>query len=168
MAGCEGTLDGFADLVSRLVHVAKAMGLVDHDEVPFRLGQIRLLGTGELIGTDDDLRLLKWIQIAGTNGVLEGPRFKNGGRKEELVGELLAPLLAEVRGTDDEQPSPSLGPALRQEDACFNRLAQPHFICKDRSFGERRAECEECGLNLVGIKSHLSVGEGAGQLLDRI
>ena len=90
------------------------MGLVDDDQVPFRLRQIRLFGAGELVGTDDEPRLLKRVEIARTNGLLEGLRFKDGGGKEELVGQLLTPLLAKVRGTDDEQPPPSLGPSLRE------------------------------------------------------
>lgn len=98
----EGSLDGFADLVAGFVDVAEAVGLVDDDQVPLGLRQIRLFGAGELVGADDDPRMLERVQIARTNGLLEGLRFQDGGGKEELVGELLAPLLSEVRRTDDE------------------------------------------------------------------
>ena len=35
-------------LSAGLVDITEAMGLVDNDQVPFRLGHIRLLGAGEL------------------------------------------------------------------------------------------------------------------------
>ena len=51
--------------------------------------------------------------------------------KVELVLQFLVPLLAQVGRHDDEDTAPALGPALRDDEAGLDRLAQTHLIGQD-------------------------------------
>lgn len=70
------------------------MRFVDNHKIPSSLAQIRLFESAELERADDDLRLLQWVQVAGTDNLIEGLRFKNCRWDKKLVSELLTPLHA--------------------------------------------------------------------------
>ena len=126
------------------------MGFVDDDEVPRDGGDLGGLGAGELVRADDDLIVLE----EGRRRRLPREfavalRFDDDGGDEELLGEFLAPLLAERRGRDDEDAPLLLGPELARDDAGLDGLAKAHFVGEDGPSRERRAEGEERGVHLV-------------------
>ena len=61
---CEGTFDGISDLVCWLVNIAESMSFINDGEVPCDLTDVRLFGTGELVGADDDLGTVKWPSLS--------------------------------------------------------------------------------------------------------
>ena len=54
--------------------------------------------------------------------------------QEELFVHFLVPLLAEVRGRDDEDAPPPFRPLLRDDQPGFDGLSQSHFIREQRAF----------------------------------
>lgn len=161
-------LDRQGDLARRLVDIAKAVRFIDDDEVPCRLLHVRLLRTRKLVGADDDGRLLKWIQVPASNRFIETLRFENDRGKVELLVEFLTPLLAQVGGYDDKQVPLSLGPFLRNEQPCLDRLPKPNLICEDCALRERTAKREERCFDLVWVQVDLRVRENGRQLLDTV
>ena len=57
----KSTFDRISDFVCGLVDIAEPMRFVDNDKVPFRLLNVGLLRTRELVRADDDGLLLKWV-----------------------------------------------------------------------------------------------------------
>src|SRR5690349_11970367 len=103
------------------------MRFINYSEVPCDLTDVRLFGTGELVGADDDLGAVKWVQIPCSNLLVEGLGLQNHRGQEEFVRKLLMPLLAKAGGYDDENLPFALSPSLGQENPSLNRLSQPNF-----------------------------------------
>ncbi len=105
--GGDGLLDGVGDFVGGLIDVAEAVGFVDDDEVPAGLADVGLHFSGELIGANDDRVLMEGIEVAGSEGVVEGAGFQDRRGKEELVGEFLkVKLLLFSKKSRSFKPSP--------------------------------------------------------------
>src|SRR5262249_52741573 len=73
------------------------------------------------------------------------------GRKRELVVKLLAPLFAQRGGHDQQDAALAFGPALRNDEAGFDGLAQADLIGKQYTLGKRRGEREQGGVYLMRI-----------------
>ena len=83
----------------------------------------------------------------------------------ELVLQLLMPLLAQVRGNNDQNPAPPLRPALRDHQARLNGLAEAHFVGKDDAARKWVAAGEEGGIDLVRVEVDLGIDQRRGQRL---
>ena len=90
------------------------MRLVDHDQIPFRHHELVTLTSRELEGTDHDRGLLEGAKDTLLAQAVIGAAFEDNGREEELLGQLLRPLFAEVRWADDENATLPFGPFLGQ------------------------------------------------------
>lgn len=101
--GClaERQLEGVGDNVGRLLHVAKAVGFVNDDQIPRHAIDVTGLGVSELAGADDDIVAFKELEFPLADGGVVGLGLKDATGEKELVGEFLLPLLAEIRGGDD-------------------------------------------------------------------
>ena len=133
-----GLLDGVGDVVRRFVDVSQTVGFVDDHQIPRDLANVGLLASGKLIRAKTQSRSGKWIEVAGADGLVEGPRLHDRGRQKKLVGKFLAPLFAQVGGQDHEKFAPSLSPLLSKQEAGFDRLPQPDFVGQ----GLRRAKTD--------------------------
>jgi hypothetical protein len=147
-----------ADLVVGLIYVAEPVRFIDDHQVPGRLANVRLPGAGELVRANHNAVALKGIQVPGADRLIECAGLKNGGGQEELVGEFLAPLLAEVRGTYYQEAVFALGPLLGEQDASLDRLSQADLIGEDCSLRERRAKSKQRRLDLVRVQVNLCIG----------
>ena len=70
--------------------------------------------------------------------------------------------------TVDENATPALRPFLGQHESRFNGLSQTNLIRKQRALRQRGLECEESGIDLVGIQIDLCIRERRRELLDAI
>ena len=105
------------------------MRLVDHHQIPSDSLDLSCLTFGELIGTDDDFRRLKWPKLPMFHGGVVGLGLKDAAGKKEFFGKLLKPLLAEVGRGDDKDTPPAFGPFLRKDETGFDGFAQPDLVC---------------------------------------
>jgi len=78
----------------------------------------------------------------------------------ELVLQLLVPLFAQVGRDHDKNLAASLGPALRDDQPCFNGFAEPHFVSEEHATRERIAAGEEGSIDLMRIKIDLRIDQG--------
>jgi len=103
---------------------------IDDDEIPGRGDDVIGLVSSEVVGADDEVGLVGLERIAGARlGCLfVGTGFENGGGEEEFFCQFLVPLLAKVRGRDDEDTAFALGPALGEEDTGFDGLAETDLV----------------------------------------
>ena len=161
-------LDGVGNLVRGLVHVAEPVGFVDDHQIPACLADVRLHLPGEMVRTDNDGVLLERIEVAGPDGVVEGPGFQDGRWQEELVGQFLAPLLPQVGRHDDQDATLAFRPALVDQEPGLDGFPQPDFVGQDGAAGKRVAEGEECRLDLVRIEIDLGIGQDRRQLLNAV
>ena len=81
------------------------------------------------------------------------PRIKNRRRDQELLVQLLLPLLAKTRWGDDEDVAPPLSPILRDDDACLDGLSETDFIGEDRPLAYPRLSQFDDRLYPLGIAS---------------
>ena len=110
------------------------MRLVDHHQIPGKSPDLLSLALGELIGTDDDFRRLKWPKLSLFHGGVVGLGLKNAAGKKEFFGKLLKPLLAKVGRGDDKDAPPAFGPFLRKDETGFDGFAQPNLVCQQGPF----------------------------------
>jgi len=140
------------------MNVPQAVRFIDHNHVPWDLCDSSRLGGGEVVRADDGLILL----IERVTAILLQPSdnlsVQNLGGDEELLAQLLLPLLAEHGGHDNENAPAAFSPLLRKHDTCFDRLAQSDFVGQDRTVGERRTQSEESGVDLMGIQVNPRIG----------
>ena len=127
--------EGVGDDVRRLVDVAQPVRFVDHHQVPRHGLNVAGLALGELIGTDDDFRHFKRTELALPDRSVIGLGFENPAGQEEFFGQLLKPLLAQVRGSNDQNAPLPLRPLLRQHEARLDGLAQAHLIGEQGALG---------------------------------
>lgn len=111
------------------------------------------------VGTEDDRVLLERVQIAGADSLVETAALEDQRRQVELVVKLLAPLLAQVGGEDDQEAPLSLGPLLRQKKAGLNRFPQTHLVRQDRAFREGATKGKKRRFDLVRVQIDLGIGE---------
>ena len=152
-----GIRDSLRDFARRFPDVAQPVSFVDDDEVPGDLLQVGGAGGGEVVGADGDEAVL-------ADG--DGTAFEDGGGQREFFGKLLLPLLAQGGGEDQQDFAATFGPALGDDDTGFDGFSETHFIGKQDAGGERGADGEECGVDLVGIEVDAGVGDGAGKGFD--
>lgn len=145
------------------------MSLVDDDQVPFGLREVRFLGAGELVRADDDGILLpEGVEVAGLDLCVERTGFQDERGQEELVGEFLTPLLAEIGRHDDQEPALAFGPPLGKQDARLDGLTETHLVGEDGPFGQGRLKGKEGGLDLVGIQIDLGISQRSRQFADAV
>ncbi|MNY29162.1 hypothetical protein D3C86_1631890 [compost metagenome] len=131
------------DLVAALVDVSQAVRLVDDDHVPWDGCKELGLGRREVIRADENgLSHAERVRIPLVSLLAEGGEFENPAGKEELLLELLLPLLAKRRRNHEQEAPPPLRPALRQDDAGLDGLAEPHLVGEDGPLRERGSQCE--------------------------
>jgi len=135
---------GVGDDAGGFVDVPQAVGLVDDHQVPRDRDDIVRFVAGEVVGADDEAGLvgLEGIGVARLDGLVVGAGFEDGGGQEELLGEFLMPLLAQVRRGDDEDAAPPLGPALREEDASLDGFPKSDLVGEQGAVGKGRLESE--------------------------
>lgn len=143
------------------------MGLIDHHQIPRCLPDVRVLSTRELKRTEDDTGLVEGVEVPALNLFIEGFRFKDGKWEEELVRELLPPLLSEIGRTDDQQPPATLGPSLSEQNSGLDSLSETDLVCEDGTPGEGGAKSKQSSFNLVRIEINLSVCERRCEAVDR-
>ncbi|OIQ71762.1 hypothetical protein GALL_466190 [mine drainage metagenome] len=156
------------DDVGRFVDITKPVCLVDHHQVPRYGMDITRLALGKLIGADDDLGCLEGTEMALLDCRVIRLGFENPTGQEELFGQFLKPLLAQVGWCDDQNAPLALGPLLREHEARLDGLAQTHLIRQKRALGKGRVEGEQCGIDLVGIEVDLCIDQRAGKLFDTV
>lgn len=127
-------LEGLGDDVAGFVDVAQAMRFVEDDQVPVDALDIVSLGLRELVGTDDrtggEQERVPLLLLAD-RVVAFG--FEDQPLQAELVLQLLMPLLAQVRRNDDEHLPPPFRPALGDDQAGFDGLAQTNLVGEDHA-----------------------------------
>ena len=99
--GLQRIANGIGDLVLWFVDVAKSMGFVDHDQIPWNVAHVLGFVASEWVRAKYDLVTIEWIGDALLDLFVEGGRFKNLGRQIELVHQFLIPLLTKTRRQDD-------------------------------------------------------------------
>ena len=55
-----------------------------------------------------------------------------------------------------------------KHQACLNGLSQADFVREQGALGERRIECEECGINLVRVKIDLGTRNRTCELFQAV
>ncbi len=161
----QGIFERPAYLVVGAIHIAQPVGLVDHREVPGRNHKLFRVTRGELERANDQRVLLERSADAVLDHLVVILGFENECREKELFLQLLRPLLAQVRRSNDQNSALPLGPFLGQDQASLYGLSKSDFIGEDRTFGKRGREGEERGLDLMGIEVHLSVKQRTRKLL---
>src|SRR5690606_17790321 len=149
-------LEGLGNDVAGFVDVAQAMRFIEDNQVPVDALDIFSLGLRELVGTNDragcELERVAPRLLADRVVALG---FQNKPLQAELVLQLLMPLFAQVGRDYDEDPALSLCPALRDDQAGFNSLAEANFIRKDDPARQRVAAGEEGSIDLMRIEINL-------------
>jgi hypothetical protein len=117
--------------------------LVDDHEVPADAGDIVRLVPCELIGAEQDLVGIEGIGRAGGHRVVVGLGLQDATWQKELLLQLLVPLFAQIRRRYDEEAPLALGPALREDEARLDGLAEADLVREDGAWtggtGTRRA-----------------------------
>ena len=111
---------------------------------------------------------LERAELALPDRSVVGLGFENPAGQEELFGQLLIPLLAQVGRRDDQNAPLALRPLLRKHQAGLDGLAQAHFVGQQRAFGKRRVEGEQGRIDLMRVQIDLRIHQRTGQLLDAI
>ena len=150
-------LDRARDLTGVLVDVPEPVRFVDNDKIPCRLLNVGLLRTRELIGADDDRRLAEMDLGSPSDFLVESSIFKNSRRQEELIRELLAPLLAQIGRHDHEKRVLRSAHFWASKNARLRSFSEPNLVREDRALRKRGAEREERSFNLVRVQIDLSV-----------
>ena len=86
--------DGIRNFIVGFIYVAEAVGFIDDNQVPGSLAHIRVFGFDELIGANNDFVLVKRVQIAFFDLLIECLALQNHRGQEEFISQLLAPLFA--------------------------------------------------------------------------
>jgi hypothetical protein len=129
------------------------MGFIDSRQVPVRGLNIRRLAPRKLIGANDDLIAgFEWASASPPHSLVVGTRLQDGTGQEELLLQLLEPLFAQAGRCNDQDPPLSFGPFLRDDQTRFGRFPEADLIGEQRASGERGLECEQRGLDLMGIQ----------------
>ena len=130
------------------------MRFVNHHQVPRHGVHVRGLVLRELIRADHDLAvLLERSQPALPDSFVVGLGFQTGAGQEELLAELLMPLLPPVGWCDDQNPPAAFGPLLRDDQAGFDGLAEPYLVGQQHALREGRLEGEQRRFDLMRMRS---------------
>src|ERR1700730_18700618 len=115
------------------------MSFVDNNQVPGDARHHIFLRPHKVIRTNYGSPVVfERILCARLAQRIEDIRVKNQARDEELVAQLLRPLLPKRRGNYDENLPPSFRPKLTDDETGLNRLAQANFIGKNCASREGR------------------------------
>ena len=82
---------------------------------------------------------LEGPEMALLDGRVVGLRFEDSAGEEELLGQFLMPLLAQVGRGDDQDAPLALRPFLREHKTGLDRLAETDLVRKQSPFRQRRA-----------------------------
>ena len=156
-------------LVPLLVDVPKPVRFVDDRQVP-RHGRHGVLVLGrEVVRADDDL--IADVERVGLALGLKSspcPALHDHGGQEELLPQLLLPLLAQRGRNHDEDVPTSLGPPLRDDQCGLDGLPEADLVREDDALRQRRTQGEQGGVHLMWIEVHAGVGDRTRQVLDRV
>ena len=114
------------------------------------------------------LRRLERPEVALLDRRVVGLGLEDAARQEELLGQLLMPLLAQVGRRDDQDAPLALRPLLREHEPGFDGLAEADFVGQQRALRERRLEGEERRVDLMRIQVDLRARDRARELLDAV
>ena len=139
--------------------VGDVVRLVDDDDVPVRLLQVRAVLGVLLQGVDGDDRLVVVVErvVAGRDATphpLDADRVEPHEGDREAVPELLLELREHAPdGQHQDAPPPPAGDQLGGQDARLERLAEPHRV-GDQDALPRLAQRLAGRLELVGGRVH--------------
>src|SRR5262249_49312796 len=111
-----------------------------------------------------------WLKgtVAGLQGGLELAAVDDARVEEELLLQLLLPLLAEDSGGDYEDAALVLGPELANDQGGLNGLAQANLVGEDGAAREGGGKGEEGGVELVGVEVHRGIEHRRADLGDAV
>ena len=144
------------------------MGLVHHHQVPCRVGHVGGLVPRELVRANDNRVALERAEVALLHSRVVGLGLKKTAGQEELLAQLLMPLLPEIGGRDHQNAALSFCPALGEHEAGFDGLAESHFVRQQRALGQGGAEGEQGRVHLMRVQVHLRTGHSSGELLHAV
>ena len=133
------------------------MGLVDHDEIEGDGPNIAPHRAGEIQRRDDDPIGLKGLGVACRLFLPISASVEDDRRQVEFFFEFEAPLLAEARRADDEQPSFSFGPILAEHQAGLDGLAQADLIGEQNALRQGTSQGEGSGVDLMRVQVHAGI-----------
>src|SRR6266508_2032447 len=76
------------------------------------------------------------------------------------------PLFPKVRRRNNQYATLLLGPSLRDDESCLDRLAEADFIGQQSALGEWGRKGKKCGVDLMRIQIYLSTSDCSSELLD--
>jgi hypothetical protein len=79
---------------------------------------------------------LEGPELALLDGGVVGLGFEDAAGQEELLGQLLIPLLAQVRRRDDQDAPLALRPLLGEHQTRLDGLAETDLVGQQRALGE--------------------------------
>jgi len=88
---------------------------------------------GKLVGANYDVVSLKRLEPTLPDGCVVGLGFEDAAVEKEFFCQFLVPLLAKVRGDNDQRPPFSLRPLLRKNQSCLDSFAETNFIRQKRA-----------------------------------
>ena len=157
--GAPGQQAGEAAAQRARAAVRHVVRLVDHDDVPVRLFQVRAVLGVLLQGVDRDDRLVVVVEgvVAGRDPAphaLDADGVEPGQRDGEAVPELLLELREHALDGQHQDPAaPAARDQLAHQDARLQGLAEPHRVGDEDALA-RLAERLAGGVELVGHQVH--------------
>ena len=162
MRALNNVRNGIGDLRLTVPVVAQPVGLIGYDQVPGP-EQRKLVALGELVGANEDLRLAPGCQESVLALRIEKRRWD-----DELLVQLLLPLLPQAGGCDDEDVALALRPVLGDDDARFDGLTEAHLVGQDDALQERCLQRVQGGIDLVRLRLDLGVEKKPRDLADMV
>jgi hypothetical protein len=156
--------DRLGDLALARPVVAQTVRLIGNDQIPCA-EQGPLVPLCELVRADQHLSL-STSSVGEQSGLRL--RIEDAGRDEELLEQLLFPLLTQARRRHDQDVAATLGPVLRDDDARLDRLTEAHLVREDHTRQERGLQREKRRVDLMRLRLDLSVEQKSGELADVI
>jgi hypothetical protein len=144
------------------------MCFIDDHKVPTPRADVCGFTTGKLVGANDNVLGVKWAEVSLFDRGIVGLGFENAARQEELLLQLLVPLLAKMCRGDDQHTALALGPFLGHDQACLDGFSQAHFVRQNGAFGQWGLERKEGGLDLMRVQVDLCIHQCTSELLKAI
>jgi hypothetical protein len=118
------------------------MCLVNDHKVPINLPDVNVLRPSEIVGTNNDFRLVERVEVTALDLLIKSPCFEDLGRQKELVGQFLIPLLAQIGRNNNKEFALSLGPLCESRMPASMVFPRPTSSARIAPFdnGERKAK----------------------------